>query len=300
MANTNNPEAWAAQERLRFIERSLWWRGGVQRKDLCTVFGISLAQASADLQRYFQENKDAASYDLSAKLYRGQPGMTCRFHTPELTEALSLFLNDDGMGIIPRTALGPGSGGVRETGDQVVGVTLPIRKASPSVERAVFYAVWAKLSIQIDYMSLSGKKTRSRRRIVPHAFAHDGYRWHVRAWCEENKDYRDFVLSRIRSANWPEEAAPSDLPEDTEWSELDNLVLQPNPSLPEEKQESIAWDFGMEGGTLRFSVRRALRNYLLINLGLPPEGMKTMPPLLALTSTPAGGSKPSKKKSTKK
>lgn len=283
MANTTNPEAWAAQERLRFIERSLWWRGQVKRKDLREIFGISLAQASSDLQRYLEINPTAARYDLKAKCYRGEPGMACVYCTPHLEDALSLFLPDHGDGLVGRPVVMNTVGNRPET--RVTGVSLPIRRATPPVERAAFYAAWSKLRLCIDYGSLSVRReTDSRpvrvRRIVPHAFAHDGYRWHIRAWCEENLDFRDFVLSRIRKVEWPLEGAPADLPTDHEWETFEELILAPNPELAEKQRESIAWDFGMTDGHLRLKVRRAMKNYTLIHLRMPPVGMNRLPPLL--------------------
>jgi len=284
MANTTNPEAWAAQERLRFIERSLWWRGQVKRKDLREIFGISLAQASSDLQRYFETNPTAARYDLKGKTYRGEPGMACVYHTPQLEDALALFLPGHGDAVVGRPAATNPFGHRPEA--RVTGVALPVRRATPPVERAAFHAVWAKLRLRIDYGSLSGRRESGSRHIVPHAFAHDGYRWHLRAWCEENRDYRDFVLSRIRATEWPREEAPPNLPGDLDWETFDELVLCPNPELSEAQRESIAWDFGMADGLLRLRVRRAMRNYTLMNLRMPPEGMEVLPPLLAVVPNP--------------
>lgn len=36
------------------------------------------------------------------------------------------------------------------------------------------------------------------RLIAPHTLVYSGMRWHVRAYCDKNHDYRDFVLSRFR------------------------------------------------------------------------------------------------------
>lgn len=36
------------------------------------------------------------------------------------------------------------------------------------------------------------------RLIAPHTLIYTGMRWHVRACCEKNRQYRDFVLSRLR------------------------------------------------------------------------------------------------------
>jgi hypothetical protein len=274
MANSTNPENWAAQERLRFIERSLWWRGEVKRKDLRELFGISLAQASSDLQRYLETNPTAARYDLKGKTYRGEPFMVCVYHEPRLEEALSLFLGESGGGGYAMAVSGRAMLEPRAT-DRVTRVLLPLREGSATVARAVFQAVCAGLRLTMEYGSMTGRRgsgEAKQRSVVPHAFAHDGYRWHVRAWCEENADYRDFVLSRIRTAEWPTEAAGNDLPSDEDWETFEELVLVPNPKLEQERQDSIAGDFGMSGGRLCLRVRRAMRRYTLLHLRLAPEG----------------------------
>ena len=35
------------------------------------------------------------------------------------------------------------------------------------------------------------------RRITPHAFGYDGFRWHVRAYCHLDNKFKDFLLPRI-------------------------------------------------------------------------------------------------------
>lgn len=280
MSNTTNPEAWAAQERLRFIERSLWWRGQVKRKDLRELFGISLAQASSDLQRYLELNPTAARYDLKAKTYRGEPGMACLLHHPRLEEALSLFLSESGADFAGRS-VGENLANHRPEA-RVAGIFLPVRRAHATIERAAFSAVWSGLRLRVEYGSLSGRRVGGKRFIAPHAFAHDGYRWHLRAWCEENLEYRDFVLSRIREVEWPVESAPADLPNDVEWETFEELVLAANPELPVGMRETVSWDFGMIGDKLRIKVRRAMLNYTLNHLRISAEGTNKLPPLLVV------------------
>ncbi len=275
MANTNNPEAWAAQERLRFIERSLWWRGQVKRKDLRETFGISLAQASADLQRYFEINPLAARYDLKAKHYRGEPHMDCQLHAPRLEEAIALYLKGTGGG-----PTGSPPVPAREN-PRVAMVALPQREASPLVQRAVFFAVLHQLRLRVHYASMSGRREAGWRWIAPHAFGCDGYRWHARAWCEENGEYRDFVLSRIDKTEWPVSSAAPPIP-DTDWDTWETVTLIPHPDLDEDRRRGIEKDFQMKNGRLELATRRAMRDYLFAHLRLPAWDGAERPPFLQL------------------
>ncbi len=281
MSNTTNPETWAALERLRSIERSLWWRGQVKRRDLREAFGISLAQASSDVQRYLELNPVAARYDLKAKTYWGEPHMECRLHAPRLEEALALYLGGSG-GLAASTMALASPSLPTPVAARVAFVALPAREAVLAVQRASFFAVYQELRLRIDYGSLSGRREVGWRWIVPRAFGHNGYRWHLRAWCEENRDYRDFVLSRIRQTEWPKDAAGIELPKDEDWDTWEELTLVANPALPEDQRNSIEADFGILAGKLRLPVRRAMLDYTLDHLRLRSRGGKQLPQMLKL------------------
>lgn len=258
-SSDNSPESWAAQERLRFVERSLFWRGRLKRRDLQAGFGISLAQASGDLQRYFELNPVAARYDMSAKCYRGEAMMNCVLHVPRIEEAMAVYLGEGGgLPFAP----------AQSESAQIARVSLPVREAALATQRAVFLAVIDGLRLRINYGSLTERSEARWRWICPHAFGHDGYRWHVRAWCEENEDFRDFVISRIRDCDWPTEQAPEGLPADEDWETWETLRFTPESELDTGQQVTIAFDFGLESGELKLKVRRAMKGYLLEHLRL--------------------------------
>ena len=95
MGNKTNDRNWAAMERLRFIETCAWWKGVVQRQDLAGLFGVSMAQASSDLQRYLEMNPGAFVYNLRQKRYEATAEMKCVTTRPRLDEAVARFLGGD-------------------------------------------------------------------------------------------------------------------------------------------------------------------------------------------------------------
>ena len=262
MGNVTNREQWAGRERLAFIERAAWWRGAVNRRDLQEVFGISAAQASADLQAYLELNPLGLAYNLKTKRYEGRPEMVCVLGEPRLEEAIRVLLGGGGVGWVPA------GGGV---GDGRVGVVeTPVRRAGMAVERRVFLAVEGKRSVRVRYWSVN-RGRGGWREIAPHAFGHDGYRWHVRAWCGENGDFRDFVLSRITEAEWPGGEFVPPRP-DGDWEEWEEVVVRANAGLGAEQRAAIERDYAMRDGRLRMRVRRALAAYLRAHLRLATAG----------------------------
>ncbi|MES2996548.1 MAG: WYL domain-containing protein [Verrucomicrobiota bacterium] len=253
MGNTSTKEQWAGRERLALIERTAWWRGVVNRGDLRDVFGISAAQASADLQGYLALNPGALNYNLSTKRYEAAAAMKCILHEPRLEDAVRGFLGE----WVPLEISGGESG-------KVDVVRPPERRATPDVERRVFLAMEQGLRLVIKYWSVNSARA-AKREVAPHGLGHDGARWHVRAWCFENGAFRDFVLSRIETAEWPVEPFPPPH-EDADWNERETLRLRPHHKLPEEARKAIERDYKMSGGVLTVRVRRAMKGYLLARL----------------------------------
>ena len=262
MGNTSSRDQWAGRERLLFIERLAWWKGVVNRGDVRDVFGISAAQASADLQGYQEMNPTALAYNVRAKRYEAGEGMGCVMHEPRLEEAVSLFLGVAApvVGIGGRPKIAP-----------TVDFFRPLtREADAVVQRRVFLSMDQGRRLRVKYWSVNSSRG-ALREIAPHALAHDGYRWHVRAWCFENEGYRDFVLSRMEGAEWPGEVFTAPVV-DEEWERMETVELQPHSSLDEDQRKTIIRDYGMKGGKLKVQVRTAMKEYFLAHWRVPVEG----------------------------
>lgn len=281
MGNTSNRDQWAVRERQLFIERLAWWKGVVNRGDVRDVFGISAAQASADLQGYQEANPTALAYNVRAKRYESGEKMACVLHVPRLEEAVSLFL---GVGV-------PGVGlAGRMQSAATVAATVDffrplVREAVAEVERRVFLALDQKRRLRVRYWSVNSSRG-SWREIAPHALGHDGYRWHVRAWCFENEGFRDFVLSRIEEAEWPGDVFTSSVV-DEDWERMEEVVLQPHSALNEEQKKTMIRDYGMKGGMLRVKVRAAMKEYFLAHWRVPVEGRPLHLEISTLNSQPS-------------
>lgn len=266
MGNATNENHWAARERLRRVEVLLWWRGWAGRGDLAEGFGISAAQASGDFQRYVELNPGALVYQTRRKRYEGTPEMRCVLHEPRLEEAVWLFHGGAAPGGFWAERMDRPEGGPEIAA--AVDVLHPlVRRAGPRVERRVFLAMGQGRRLRVRYASLSGGKAEWRE-IAPHALGHDGYRWHVRAWCLRNGDFRDFAPSRMEDAEWPGEVFERPVA-DAEWERLDTVVLVPHAGLTAEQRRAIELDYGMVGGRLEVRVRAAMKEYFLAHCRIP-------------------------------
>ena len=254
MGNKTNDRNWAAMERLRFIEACAWWKGVVQRQDLAGLFGVSLAQASSDLQRYLEMNPGAFGYNLREKRYEGTAEMKCVLTHPRMDEAVRRFLGGDARGVWE------GWTDEHEGGGCVAVLQMPARNAGAVVERRIFLAVLNGLRVRVRYASVNSNKEEWRW-LRPHALGHNGARWHVRAWCEKNGDFRDFTMSRIAEVDWSREEA--ELPMlDQDWEEWVTLRVHPHHGLSDAARKAVERDYAMRNGLLKLKVRKAMEGYL--------------------------------------
>jgi len=253
---------WSVEQKLQFIEFRLFWEGHVNRADLMDTFGVSLNQASGDLNRYIALAPDNMVYDKSARTYVLGPAFRPRFLEAEAGSYL--------------TQLRSVEEGILDHGDSWIAylppfasTPTPVRGVSPVTLRSVVSAIRRSAAIEVRYQSLSNPEPRWRW-IAPHAIGFDGFRWHTRAFCLTDEAFKDFLLSRILEIRGSRE---SDVPaeNDRDWNTEITLEIGPHPALSETQAKIIALDYGMRGGKAKIKVRRALLYYTLRRLGLDTD-----------------------------
>ena len=243
---------WGLGQRFEFIEWRAYWVGRINRKDLEDEFHISTPQASIDFRRYQEAAPGNIEYDATEKSYVA----TTSFRPKFLELSPQRYL-------LQLQALS--SGAIRKSDtwfDQVprfdVTPTI-VRGPEAYTLRAIIRTIEMGGAIKIQYQSLTRVGVRA---ICPHALAHDGYRWHVRALSLEHQEYRDYVLGRILSVSDPErcDADPSD---DVEWQTVVKLRLVAHPNLKPDEKTTIEHDYRLKAGELPLEMRLALAFYFI-------------------------------------
>lgn len=258
---------WGVEQRLEFIEFCLFWEGGVNRSDITEYFGVSVPQASKDLSQYQALAPENVAYDRSEKRYFATTDFRPRFMKPDADHYLSQ-LRSIADGVLSREATWLSKPPAFEA------VPMLHRNVDPEMLRAALEAIRKRKALEIRYQSLSGNRPQPTWRwISPHAFAFDGYRWHVRAFCHIDRTFKDFLLSRFLKIRGTAEAeaGPDD---DAIWNEIITVALKPHPGLTDDQKHVVAQDFGMKGDRLDVRVRLALLYYLLKRLNLDFEEEK--------------------------
>lgn len=254
--------SWGVERRLEFIEFRLFWEGHVNRSDLMGAFGISLNQASTDLNRYIGFAPGNMVYDKSARTYVRGSEFKPQFLEPDASRYLAqlrsvadgiLDREDAWIANLPPYAAAP----------------TPVRGVNPATLRSVVGAIRRSEAIEVKYQSLSSPEPRWRW-IAPHAIAFDGFRWHIRAFCLIDECFKDFLLSRMLDIRGSRESDVS-TDNDRDWHSEVTLEVGPHPDLSEAQAKIVALDYGMRSGKAKIKVRRALLYYTLRRLGLDTD-----------------------------
>ena len=248
---------WAAEQRFQFLEHRAFWHGGLNRSDLMDRFGISVPQASKDLAAYQQMFPANLTYDASKKRYFTTTHFAPNFASLDSEEYL-------------RTAAVSSSMVHSVTQGQPVAETLPVpmRTINPYALQPVVECILVGGSVEVLYQSMNPTKPDPIwRRITPHSFGNDVFRWHVRAFCHVDHKFKDFIASRILEARDIGVAGAS-ASDDVHWSDTFNIRLVPNPLLSESQQKVIASEYRMADGGVSISVRSAMLYYFAKRLRL--------------------------------
>jgi len=245
---------WGTDQRLEFIEFRLFWDGILNRADIIDRFGVSAAQASADLALYKELASNNLEYDGSQKHFVATTGFIPRIFQPNADRFLvQLKAIGDKVISVADTSMGPLP--------TIDAMPIPHRRVDPNILRRLLVAMRGKRGLNVLYHSMNSERPLPLwRDITPHALAFDGLRWHVRAYCHLENRFKDFVLSRILDIGTEVQAGKS-AGEDAHWHEFFDVVLIPNPKLAESQRETVARDYEMTDGCLRIPVRRALLYY---------------------------------------
>lgn len=254
---------WGQERRLEFIDFRLQWDGRLNRSDLMEHFGISMPQASADIAAYSGMAPCNLTYDRSARVYVATDDYSPVFETTGSEH----FLNDL---LALTTGVLSADGSFVGWAPSLAMAKSPTRTVPPDVLIWAIRAIRNKSSIEVLYQSMS-RPEPSWRRVSPHALGHDGFRWHVRAYCHGRGGFRDFVFARTLEVR---DAQPTSIrsEDDAAWHSTVKLVLVPNVGLSASKRKVVELDYAMTEGQVVLETRQAMLYYVLQRLGLSRDG----------------------------
>jgi predicted DNA-binding transcriptional regulator YafY len=261
---------WDLALRYRLIETVAWWEGRLTTGHLIQSFGISRQQASKDINTYINEHAPKnLTYDKQIKGY-----VPSKVFKP-------LFIDDSASAYLhllyQNNARAPHIEGLALAYAHTKVLEVPDRSIKAEILRPLLKACRDHLRLDVDYVSLNSPEPEGRT-IAPHTLVYTGMRWHVRAYCEKNREYRDFVLSRLRGVpDMREDETENGIDGDEVWNTEVAVIIKPDGRLNKAQQAIIEVDFGMTDGQLVVPSRRALVMYVLQRYQIDPKNLNPNP-----------------------
>jgi predicted DNA-binding transcriptional regulator YafY len=234
------------------IELLAYWEGIVNTTVLMKHIHMSRQQTQKYLKSYQQCHPDNLFYNKSLKGFTPNEHFVEHYINGDVNQYLDWVTNQSSV----LAKAQPLSYTV---------LTIPKRPVSPRVMRGLVAAIKHKKRLDVEYTSLSSPQNEGRI-IQPHVFVKTGLRWHLRAYCEDKKQFRDFVLSRFRGIPELLSAATHQGEQDQAWNTSVPLIFQPDHRLASEQRTLIEQDYQMQNGQLVVRTRAALAQYLLKEL----------------------------------
>lgn len=254
------------QKRFAFLELLLIWEGKVTAKQLAHQFEISEKLAELVIHQYLELYPENLAFNGAENGYVTKTKMVPQFTEGTLQDYVMQVAN----------------------GQQVTQLAMPSRHVEPELVRPILQAIREERRLKIHYASVQHPNFRERV-IQPHNLVFDGMRWHVRAYCESNEAFRDFVISRFDPNQLSEvldHADHFDL-EDESWNTELSVEIMPDPRLDSARQTLIALDYDMQttaqGFRKTIPVRAAMLMYLIQRLGLQNKDARPEAQQIVLT-----------------
>lgn len=243
------------------MEVLLLWEGSLDNARLREVFGVQTVQASRLLAAFLAvHGKDVERETPHSPITRSE-----RFR-PKYAGASP----DEYLGLM--VTLSP-----MQPAPFIEDLRLDLAPATPQVYSVVVQACLKKTGLRINYRSLSNPEGEARL-VFPHSLVRAARRWHMRAWCDTRKDFRDFALGRITDVAHERVAAPKTETDDVDWATLSQLVIVPHPGLSTTHAALLRDEYFGGKPSRVVEVRKSLVSYTIHDLHLAVDETRQRPP----------------------
>jgi len=249
---------WAKEQRLRAIEIVGYWQGHMNSRDLVEAFGISQNHANLDIKEYKARYPNNFIYNASKRMYFRSEVFKLHLTEGKVDEYINHVSSMSSQVHIPIERLAPHHSQLK-----------------PDVISKVLESIRHKKGLSIQYASMN--RPEGKHRIIhPHSLVDTGFRWHIRAYCENRKEFRDFNLGRIigipKIVGYSPAVASTHV--DEMWNRQIKISLIPNPMLSDTQKHVVEEEFDMRDGLLSVQSRACLIHYLLQRYQIDSEKLE--------------------------
>lgn len=238
-------------QRLHLMELLLQWEGQIGNARLRHMLGLSSIRASQWLREFRESQPNWTLWNSITRSFNATPEFY-REKNSDDSGSLAKYLSLVGL---PATT-------DSENQHVVVAAFPDITTPNPYIFAVLSSASRMGRAVEVTYRSMRDPAPH-KRIISPHSIIRAGRRWHVRAYCELNKQFRDYTLGRISHAVLLDQPAGSLIKDDKDWATEVPVKLIAHPGLSQEQQSVICFEYFKDTSSRTTTCRVPLVNYYI-------------------------------------
>jgi len=235
--------------RLRQLKLLLTWEGRISNSRLREQFGLSSIRASQWIREFRDKAPDwlimnniERSFDATPSFYENEDGAES-----DLDQYLSIVGLPHAM---------------NSNRKPIVAAFPDITIPNSRIFSVLSLAARTHRVVEITYRSMSEPEPH-KRRLSPHSIVHAGRRWHVRAYCKEKMQFRDYALGRIVDAKLTEMPSEKIMDDDKSWMTEVRVRLVAHPDLTPAQESVIRFEYFKNTSARVVICRGALVSYFI-------------------------------------
>lgn len=259
----------AAGRRIDDLKTILLWEGQIDNARVREVLGVKSVWASRLLAEVAAACADFTYRDTSHSPLKVRPAARIFHQKVDVDAYLRVLAGGHALDL-----------GVEDC-------RLDLSIVAPATFAAVAGAIRSGTGLRITYRSMSNP-TGASRIIFPHAIVRAPRRWHVRAWCDTRKDFRDFNFGRMSDPEPIDDDAPASRDKDIGWKTMVTVDVVAHPSMTPEQQAMIASEYFPGKSSRKLTMRRCQIGYVILDLNIATEPDLQKPPQFQLCVKNAG------------
>jgi len=246
------------------VGRILLWEGRVSRSRLIAEYGLSPIRASEWLRDFRESYPEWVVWDSKLK---ADVATSIAYADAERNANSSAAKPISGM-LVPYAMNMPG---------KPLSLSWDFAHVSPRTFSRLNLAIADRLRVQFTYCSMNNPEPHERT-VEPHSLVRAGRRWHVRGYCLDRQDFRDYVLGRMSKVKLLAEPSMRDVATDVGWSTVLQVRITAHPGLSTAQQEIVRREY-FNGASARVeSCRAALLNYMVQEIMAATDVERQVPP----------------------
>lgn len=252
--------------RIHQLELLLKWEGQIGNARLRELFGFKSVRASQWLKEFKDFRPHWTEWVSATKTLNA----TYQFYTD--------IKKDNSFSLSEYLTLVGAPSTTHNENQNVVALGFP-EITSPNPRFFGILSIAARLGreVEITYSSM-GEPTPHTRIIAPHSIVKAGPRWHIRAYSQHNKQFRDYTLGRISNVKLLKETSQFSLKDDKDWLTEVKIRLVAHPELSVDQSNVIRLEYFANTSARVTICRGPLINYFIKDIGAAINLEKQKPP----------------------